>query len=60
MYLLAYVPGLWYRVMDKRLLALDHIDGDLDKVNVEPTKKKTLYEKYDQSQKIAGSLKLDE
>ena len=52
MYLLAYVPGLWYRVMDQRLLALDHIDGDLDKVNVDPSKKKALYEKYGQSQKL--------
>ena len=55
MYLLAYVPGLWYRVMDKRLLALDHIDGDLDKVNVDPTKKKTLYEKYGQSEKLPAA-----
>ncbi len=55
MYLLAYVPGLWYRVMDKRLLALDHIDGDLDKVNVDPTRKKTLYEKYGQSHKLQAA-----
>ncbi len=33
MYLLAYVPRLWFRVMDKRLLALPHIQGDLSKVN---------------------------
>ncbi|MEE8220382.1 MAG: alkane 1-monooxygenase [Woeseiaceae bacterium] len=55
MYLLAYVPGLWYRVMDKRLLALEHIAGDLDKVNVDPSKKKALYEKYGQSQKLQAA-----
>jgi alkane 1-monooxygenase len=39
MYLLAYVPWLWYRVMDKRLLALPHIRGDLSRVNIEPCKR---------------------
>ena len=55
MYLLAYVPALWYRVMDKRLLALEHIAGDLDKVNVDPSKKKALYQKYGQSQKLQAA-----
>ncbi len=36
MYLLAYFPPLWYRVMDKRLLSLPHIRGDLNKVNIDP------------------------
>lgn len=40
MYLLAYVPWLWYRVMDKRLLALPHIRGDLSRVNIEPSKRR--------------------
>lgn len=31
MFLLAYVPPLWFRVMDPRVLAL--VDGDLDRVN---------------------------
>ncbi len=35
-YLLSYVPPLWYRVMDKRLLALPHVQGDLDKLNIDP------------------------
>jgi alkane 1-monooxygenase len=55
MYLLAYVPLLWYRVMDKRLLALEHIAGDLDKVNVDPSRRKALYEKYGQSQKLQAA-----
>jgi alkane 1-monooxygenase len=36
MFTLAYVPRLWFRVMDERLLALPHVHGDLTKVNVEP------------------------
>jgi len=33
MFLLAYVPPLWFRVMDRRLLALPHINGDMSRVN---------------------------
>jgi alkane 1-monooxygenase len=35
MFLLAWLPPLWFRVMDKRLMALPHVRGDLDKVNVD-------------------------
>jgi alkane 1-monooxygenase len=49
-YLLAYVPWIWYRVMDRRLLALSHIQGDLAKVNIDPEKRQAIYEKYGQSQ----------
>lgn len=45
-YLLAYVPWLWFRVMDKRLLALPHIAGDLDKVNIDPAMRGKIYAKY--------------
>jgi alkane 1-monooxygenase len=50
MYLIAYVPFLWYLVMDKRLLALPHVAGDMSKVNVEPSKRQALMEKYGQAQ----------
>lgn len=33
MFLLAYFPPLWFRVMNPRLLALPHVDGDLARVN---------------------------
>lgn len=33
MYLLAYLPPLWFRVMDRRLLSLPHVAGDLSRVN---------------------------
>ncbi|MGI9262177.1 MAG: alkane 1-monooxygenase, partial [Woeseiaceae bacterium] len=45
-YLLAWVPWLWYRVMDPKLLALPHIDGDLAKINIDPDKREALRERY--------------
>lgn len=35
-YLLAYIPWLWFRVMDPRLLALPHIQGDYRRINLQP------------------------
>ena len=46
MFPLAYVPPLWFRVMDPRLMALPHINGDMTQVNIDPDKKEALYEKY--------------
>lgn len=46
MYWLAYHPALWFKVMDKRLLAVPHINGDLDKVNIDPKKEAQLRAKY--------------
>jgi alkane 1-monooxygenase len=46
MYLLAYVPWLWFRVMDKRLMALPHINGDLDKVNIDPDAHPSIFLKW--------------
>jgi alkane 1-monooxygenase len=34
MFMLAYVPPLWYRIMNPRVLGL--VDGDFSKVNVDP------------------------
>lgn len=45
-YLMAWVPWLWYRVMDPKLLALPHIDGDLAKVNLDPDRRDALYQRY--------------
>jgi alkane 1-monooxygenase len=33
MFLMAYLPPLWFRVMNRRLLRLPHVAGDLSKVN---------------------------
>ena len=31
-----YIPPLWFKIMDKKLLDLPHINGDLSKANVQP------------------------
>ena len=49
-YLIAYVPWLWYRMMDKRLLALPHINGDLSKVNIDPENRESIYALYGKGQ----------
>jgi len=36
MFPLAYVPPLWFEVMDARLMALPQVRGDLARVNVDP------------------------
>ncbi|WP_218508708.1 alkane 1-monooxygenase [Variovorax sp. dw_308] len=36
MFPLSYVPALWFRVMDPRLLALPHVNGNLARVNIDP------------------------
>lgn len=46
MYLLAYVPWLWFKVMDKRLLTLPHIKGDLSKINIDPSKNALIHARY--------------
>ena len=55
-YLMAYVPVLWFRVMDKRLLALAHIKGDLDKVNICPDTRAAIFLKYGQDKMIEPTL----
>lgn len=45
-YLLAYIPWLWYRVMNPLLLALPHIQGDFRKVNMQPGQAQRLMAKY--------------
>lgn len=46
MYVLAYMPWLWFRVMDKRLMALPHVQGDLDKVNIDPDARASIFLKW--------------
>lgn len=55
-YLLAYVPMLWFRVMDKRLLALAHVKGNLDKVNICPDARAAIFLKYGQDKMIEPTL----
>ena len=46
MYLIAYFPWLWYKVMDERVLGLPHVQGDLSKVNICPKKREQIMAKY--------------
>jgi alkane 1-monooxygenase len=48
MHLIANIPWLWFKVMNTRVLALPHINGDLSKVNILPSKRKATYEQYGQ------------
>ena len=43
MYVLAYIPWLWFRIMDPRLMALPHVKGDLDNVNIDPDAQPALF-----------------
>ncbi len=36
MYMIAYIPPLWFKVMDQRLVDLPHIQGDFSKINIDP------------------------
>ena len=49
MFPLAYVPALWFRVMDARLLALPHVQGQLERVNIDPRRRAELYRRYSPS-----------
>jgi alkane 1-monooxygenase len=46
MFPLAYVPPLWFKVMDPRLLALPQIAGDLSRVNIDPRRRQALLARY--------------
>jgi len=46
MYVIAYWPWLWFKVMDKRLMALPHVAGDLDKINIDPAAKPSIFLKW--------------
>ena len=46
MFLLAWLPPLWFRVMDERLMALPHVSGDLDKVNVDDRARASLHRQW--------------
>jgi alkane 1-monooxygenase len=55
-YLLAYVPPLWFRIMDRRLMALPHIEGDLDKVNIDPDARSAIFLRYGRDKMVEPAL----
>ncbi|EKF76058.1 alkane 1-monooxygenase [Alcanivorax hongdengensis A-11-3] len=44
MFLVSYIPPLWYAVMDKRLLA--QVGTNVDNINMDPARKQALIRKY--------------
>ena len=56
MYVLAYIPWLWFYVMDKRLLALPHVQGDLDKVNIDPDARAAIFLKWGRDKMVEPTI----
>jgi alkane 1-monooxygenase len=54
MYLVAYIPWLWYKIMDKRVINLPHIQGDLSKVNIQPSERERIYKEFGNLQTAAA------
>ena len=48
LFLIAYTPALWFRLMDRRVAA--HYGGDLNRANVLPERRKKLFARYHQPQ----------
>ena len=46
MFLIALVPPLWYWLMDRRLLALPHIAGNFERINIAPGRRAALEARY--------------
>jgi len=46
MFSLAWVPWLWFKVMDPRLLALPMVRGDLGRINVDPQRAAQLQARF--------------
>lgn len=55
-YVLAYIPSLWFRVMDRRLLALPEVNHDLDRVNIDPDARAGLFLKYGREKMLEPTL----
>ena len=53
---MAYVPWIWFRVMDKRLLDLPHIQGDLDKVNICPDARGAIFLRYGRDKMVEPTI----
>lgn len=56
MFPIAYIPWLWFKVMDKRLL--ETVDYDITRINIEPSKRAALIKKYGLEDKL-GDTTLD-
>ncbi len=59
MFLLAYVPWLWFNVMDSLLVSLPHIQKDSTKINFDPKKRDILIQRYALSEAQQNKNKVD-
>lgn len=50
MFILAWIPPLWFKIMDPRLMALPHVGGDLDRVNIDPRSAPSLFLRWGRDQ----------
>ncbi|HEV8317375.1 MAG TPA: alkane 1-monooxygenase [Vicinamibacterales bacterium] len=48
MFSIALIPPLWFRIMDPLLLKLTQVQGDLNKVNIDPVRRAKLFARYGQ------------
>jgi len=56
MYVLAYIPWLWFRIMDQRLMALPHVQGDLEKVNIDPDARPSIFLQWGRDKMIEPTI----
>ncbi len=56
MYVLAYIPWAWFKVMDPRLMALPHVQGDLDKVNIDPEARPGIFLKWGRDKMVEPTI----
>jgi alkane 1-monooxygenase len=55
MFSIACIPWLFFRIMDPLLLRLRQVQGDLDKVNVDPARYAQLFARYGQRERSMGA-----
>ena len=54
MLLPALIPPLWFKMMDKRVV--DHYQGDLNKANIHPAKRKSIFAKFGGIDRLLSKL----
>jgi alkane 1-monooxygenase len=52
MFSIALVPPLWFRIMDPLLLTLTQVQGDLNKVNIDPSRRAELFARHGQQDSL--------
>ena len=58
MLLPAMIPSLWFKIMDKRVF--DHYKGDLNKANIYPKRRASLFKKFGVIDKLLNTNKMQD